>query len=146
MRDDIAVIVDKLRVLYSGKNAFLIKIAEHYSAQESLLRAENFEAMNDLMDENAALISAIDSLDYDISAQMDGLIRRTGMDKKMLDRFLNESREGEALRTAKTECAESIEAVIALADSFIGLMKSMTVNYLKDADELARIRRMKELL
>lgn len=148
MRADTALIFKKLGELYDGKKDLLTQIANRCSLQSSLLEAEDFSAISDSINENTHLISLIDSLDYEITAALDELLRITGMDKKTLDIFLSENNESEtvALRKHKNECAATLNTASVLFNIFLDAVQTKAHGYLVDIRELERIARIRELL
>ena len=148
MRDDTALALKKISGLYNEKKDLFAQIADRCRFQSSLLNTENFPAISESINENAHLISLIDSLDYEISAASDELLRITGMDKKTLDVFLLENSESEtaALREHKNECTAALKKASALFNNFLGAAQTKAEEYLTDTQELERIARMKELL
>ncbi|MCL2025462.1 MAG: hypothetical protein FWG92_01500 [Leptospirales bacterium] len=148
LRDDVALILKKLSGLYNEKRSLLTKMANRCRLQPSLLNAEEFSAINESINENTHLMSLVDSLDFEISAASDELLRITGMDKKTLDVFLSENNDSEtaALRANKNECAEALDTTFHLFNNFLTAAQIKAEEYLTDSQELERIMRIKKLL
>ena len=122
-------------------------MADRCRLQPSLLSAEDFSAINESISENAHLMTLIDSLDFEISAASDELLRITGMDKKTLDVFLSENNDSEtaALRARKNECTAALNTTFTLFNSFLADAQTKAEECLTDAQELERIMRIKKL-
>ena len=148
MRADTALVLNKLGGLYNEKKNLLVKIADGCRLQPSLLAAEDFSAIDESISENTHLMSLIDSIDYEISAASDELLRITGMDKKTLDVFLSENDDAETitLRACKDECAAALDTTFALFNNFLTAAQTKAKEYLSNVQELERITRIKELL
>lgn len=148
LRDDAAVIIKELQILYEQKNTALSKIIQIYRLQQVSVETDYFEDFMDKSFEADALMIRIDGLNFDISEKTDSLARLLGMNKKSFEVFCKESKDTNIINwlALRQTCEKSLEETAAINNNLLEQMEAKAKEYGQNADELARLRRIKKLV
>lgn len=146
LRDDVKKLCSDAIDLFLKKKQYLSKLEKNCRKCNSYIRADDYESVSDIIEEDQYLIETIDTIDYEISQILTSLASKYSISLPALDEFLKSNYDEEYFfKRITDEKREIIERITKLSNEKSKIILEINNGMCKTKKDMKQLNNLRKL-